>query len=129
MGGGILPGKDVLELQEVARPLVEYMRKKYSPHDTLIVTGEYVKIVRDEIGIPFNETKPTAGTADFECIKLCEHVTKNGCAIEACDKPNANVGCSAVARSKLLGTVPLNPNFDYSSLGELPHECGLLHDE
>lgn len=46
---------DAKELEILCKPLVEYMNKRYSPHDTLIITGEYVKIVQDKIGIPFNE--------------------------------------------------------------------------
>lgn len=36
-------------------PVVEYIRKNCSPHDTLIITDEQYKIVADEVVVPVSE--------------------------------------------------------------------------
>lgn len=42
------------ELEELARPLAEFIRRNYNPHTTIIVTDEFVKVVIDEMGTPIN---------------------------------------------------------------------------
>lgn len=52
---GSLKGKDVEILCALCAPLAKLMKEKCSPHDTLIITDEYFKIVTDSICILFNE--------------------------------------------------------------------------
>lgn len=43
---------NVEELEQVCRPVVEYMKKNCSPHETIVITDEQFKIVADTIVIP-----------------------------------------------------------------------------
>lgn len=55
VGRGNAMEKEFLELPEASKPLVEYIRKNYTPMTTAIVTGVNVEILNTEIGIPFDE--------------------------------------------------------------------------
>ena len=37
----------------IAKPLADYIKEHYDLHTTIIVTADGVKVVRDELGIPF----------------------------------------------------------------------------
>lgn len=39
-------------LEEICRPIAEYLKNNYDPHCTIIITDTQIKLVRDEIGIP-----------------------------------------------------------------------------
>lgn len=41
------------ELESLARPLVEYLRKKYHPHTAIVVTDERAVLVEEMLGVPF----------------------------------------------------------------------------
>lgn len=43
---------NVEELEQVCKPVVEYMKKNCSPHETIVITDEQFKIVADTIVIP-----------------------------------------------------------------------------
>ena len=45
----------IIELKNICNPIIYYMKKNCSPHDTLIITDEQFKIVSDTISIPFSE--------------------------------------------------------------------------
>lgn len=47
-GGGDL----MAELEVLARPLVEYLRKNYHPHTAIVVTDERVVVVEDVVSVP-----------------------------------------------------------------------------
>jgi len=40
------------ELEELALPLVEYLKRKGYPYPTIVITLEKIKLTTDEIGIP-----------------------------------------------------------------------------
>lgn len=40
------------ELEVLARPLVEYLRKNYHPHTAIVVTDERVVVVEDVVSAP-----------------------------------------------------------------------------
>jgi hypothetical protein len=42
------------ELYEAAKPLVEYIRKKYTPMTTAIVTGAGVEVLSTEVNVAFD---------------------------------------------------------------------------
>ncbi len=43
------------ELKAAAQPLVEYIRKKYTPMTTVIVTGAGVEVLSTEVHVPFED--------------------------------------------------------------------------
>ena len=45
---------NIEELERVCKPVVEYMKKNCSPHETIVITDEQFKIVADTIVIPAN---------------------------------------------------------------------------
>lgn len=40
------------KLQEITQPIIKFLKQNYDPHTTIVITTEYIKIVRDEFGIP-----------------------------------------------------------------------------
>ena len=40
------------ELEELSKPLVEYIKKYYDFHTSIIISEDFIRLVRDEIGIP-----------------------------------------------------------------------------
>lgn len=40
------------ELEELAKPISEFIIKHYDPHTTVIITDSHAKVVRDDIGVP-----------------------------------------------------------------------------
>jgi len=42
-------------IREVAKPLVEYIRKHYTPMTTVIVTGVSVEVFSTDIQVPFDD--------------------------------------------------------------------------
>ena len=44
--------KEIVELEELARPLVDFLRDNYHPHVSVIVTDERVVVVEELISIP-----------------------------------------------------------------------------
>ena len=48
---------NVEELERVCKPVVEYMKKNCSPHETIVITDEQFKIVADTIVIPIKELR------------------------------------------------------------------------
>lgn len=45
------------QLKTICMPVVEYMKKNCTPHDTIVITDEQFKLVSDEISIPVSEYK------------------------------------------------------------------------
>lgn len=44
---------DTDKLEQLAKPLAEYLRKNHHPHTAIVVTDERVVVVEDVLGIPF----------------------------------------------------------------------------
>lgn len=40
------------EIEELAKPLAEYIHNHYNPHTTIIITDERVTVVEDLLGMP-----------------------------------------------------------------------------
>lgn len=40
------------EFKKISMPVVEFLKTYYDPHATAIITWDYIKIVRDEFGMP-----------------------------------------------------------------------------
>jgi hypothetical protein len=44
--------KEVQLLQDICKPVSDYLKENYDPHTTIIITDSIIKLVKDEIGIP-----------------------------------------------------------------------------
>lgn len=44
-----------VEIEAAALPLVEFIRKNYTPMTTVIVTGVHVEVLNTEISVPFDK--------------------------------------------------------------------------
>ncbi|MBN1076984.1 hypothetical protein [Clostridium botulinum] len=44
--------EELKRLEEVCKPVVDYLKKNYDPHCTVVITDSQIRLVRDEIGIP-----------------------------------------------------------------------------
>lgn len=42
----------IKELEELCKPVSEYLKKNWNPHCTVIITDTHIKLVRDEVSIP-----------------------------------------------------------------------------
>ena len=40
------------KLEELCKPISDYLRDNYCPHDSIVITDDKIRLVRDEIGIP-----------------------------------------------------------------------------
>ena len=40
------------KLEELCKPISDYLRENYCPHDSIVITDDKIRLVRDEIGIP-----------------------------------------------------------------------------
>lgn len=47
--------KEHKELTLAARPLVDWIRKKGTPHTTILVTDTFVNVCNTEIGVPIDD--------------------------------------------------------------------------
>ncbi|NFN14645.1 hypothetical protein FDB56_06955 [Clostridium botulinum] len=43
---------EIKKLEEVCKPVVDYLKKNYDPHCAVVITDSQIRLVRDEIGIP-----------------------------------------------------------------------------
>lgn len=44
------------ELWQLCKPVAAFLKKNCSPHDTVIITDEHIKMVADEVSGPVNAT-------------------------------------------------------------------------
>ena len=61
------------KLEELCRPISDYLRNNYNIHSTVVITDDMIKLVRDEIGIPVNrdsEDEETPHGVYGECIDV-----------------------------------------------------------
>ena len=42
----------IKEIEEITKPIVEYLKKNYNPHTSIIIDREYIRVVSDEVSIP-----------------------------------------------------------------------------
>ncbi len=42
----------IKNLEEVCKPVVDYLKRNYDPHCAVVITDSQIRLVRDEIGIP-----------------------------------------------------------------------------
>lgn len=44
----------IKEIEEITKPIIEFLKQNYNPHTTIIINQDCIKVVVDEIGIPIN---------------------------------------------------------------------------
>ena len=44
--------KAIKSLEEVCKPVVDYLKNNYHPHCTVVITDSEIRLVEDKIGIP-----------------------------------------------------------------------------
>lgn len=42
----------IVELSEMAKPVIDFIKNNYNPHTTVIINEDSIKVVTDEINIP-----------------------------------------------------------------------------
>lgn len=47
--------KKIEEIIVMCSPIVSYMKRNCSPHDTIVITDEQVRMVADEFSVPVTE--------------------------------------------------------------------------
>ncbi|AGF56423.1 hypothetical protein B0P06_005312 [Clostridium saccharoperbutylacetonicum] len=47
-----MENKEIEKLQELCKPVTEYLKNNWDPHCTVVITDNHIKLVRDEIGCP-----------------------------------------------------------------------------
>lgn len=46
---------EMKKLEELCKPIAEYLKQNYDPHCSIIISDSYIKLVRDEIGISIKD--------------------------------------------------------------------------
>lgn len=41
------------KLEQIAKPLVDFIKENYNPHTSIVINENCIKVVSDEINIPF----------------------------------------------------------------------------
>ena len=44
--------EETRKILKLCKPLLTYLKENYDPHSTLIISEDYIRIVRDEVGLP-----------------------------------------------------------------------------
>ncbi|EMJ4929129.1 Uncharacterised protein [Clostridioides difficile] len=44
--------KEIEELSKICEPILEYLNKKYTPHNSIVISTDGIKLLSIEIGIP-----------------------------------------------------------------------------
>jgi|GEM_PF-3067681 len=52
-----MPDEKMKELEQLCRPVANYLRNNWDPHCTVVISDSHIKLVRDEIGIPVRTTQ------------------------------------------------------------------------
>jgi len=42
----------IKELQEISKPILEFLKNNYNPHTAVVISESGIKVVSDEISIP-----------------------------------------------------------------------------
>ena len=61
------------KLEELCRPISDYLRDNYCPYDSIVITDDKIRLVRDEIGIPVDrdsELSVEEATIGSQLVKL-----------------------------------------------------------
>lgn len=42
----------IKEIEEITKPIIEYLKKNYNPHTSIIIDCNSIRVVSDEVSIP-----------------------------------------------------------------------------
>ena len=48
-----LQERDLYEFEELCRPIVEYIQKKWHPHTRIIIDWDRASLCEEQLGVPF----------------------------------------------------------------------------
>lgn len=48
---------EIMELEEIAKPIVKYLKNNYNPHTSLIIDCNSIRLIEDKISIPITDNK------------------------------------------------------------------------
>lgn len=60
--------EELKKLEEVCKPVVDYLKKNYDPHCTVVITDSQIRLVRDEIGIPVRTAQEVPVQEQFNVL-------------------------------------------------------------
>lgn len=49
--------EQIEEIERISKPIIEYIKNNYNPHTTVIINEDCIKVVSDEVNIPYKEKK------------------------------------------------------------------------
>ncbi|OSA98149.1 UNVERIFIED_ORG: hypothetical protein B2H98_05520 [Clostridium botulinum] len=67
--------EELKNLEEVCKPVVDYLKKNYDPHCTVVITDSQMRLVRDEIGIPVRTAQEVPVQEQY--VGKCNYCNKN----------------------------------------------------
>lgn len=47
--------KQITKLEEICKPIVEYLNESFDSHTTIIITSNYIKVCQDVYGVPIED--------------------------------------------------------------------------
>ncbi|NFR85713.1 helix-turn-helix domain-containing protein [Clostridium botulinum] len=66
---------EIKKLEEVCKPVVDYLKKNWDPHCTVVITDSQIRLVRDEIGIPIGTAQEVPVQEQY--VGKCNYCNKN----------------------------------------------------
>lgn len=67
------------KLEELCRPISDYLRDNYCPYDSIVITDDRIRLVRDEIGIPVERDSEVEDELDNLYNKLFKELSEDVC--------------------------------------------------
>ena len=67
------------KLEEMCRPISDYLKENYCPYDTVVITDDKIRLVRDEIDIPVDRENEVEDELDNLYNKLFKELSEDVC--------------------------------------------------
>ena len=67
------------KLEELCRPISDYLKENYCPYDSVVITDDKIRLVRDEIGIPVERDSEVEDELDNLYNKLFKELSEDVC--------------------------------------------------
>lgn len=65
------------KLEELCRPISDYLKENYCPYDSVVITDDKIRLVRDEIGIPVERDSEVEDELDNLYNKLFKELSED----------------------------------------------------
>ncbi|MFT8313215.1 MAG: hypothetical protein ABF633_03050 [Clostridium sp.] len=78
--------KSIESLEELCKPVVEYLKNNYNPHCTVVITDSQIKLVEDVISIP--EEAAPEGQVQEQAPKFISSTSNGICIGGSCKRPD-----------------------------------------